>query len=239
MKKKLFAALATVVMSACIGCKAEIPPYLIVDGTAVVGHTDELPAKLVIPNSITEIGESAFSGCESLTSVVIPDSVEVIDESAFWGCKSLTRVTIGNGVETIGAEAFSGCFNLAEVTYNGTLAQWCQIDNDDHLVGNAKIIKLSDVENLKALTTLRIPDSVTEIGLAAFTACKSLASVVIPDSVTKISAYAFQDCDSLASVVIPDSVTEIGNFAFYKMQQSQCSTLYRHKGTVGENKNRN
>ena len=98
MNKKRLAALAAVVMSACMGCKAEIPPYLIVDGTAVVGHTDKLPAKLVIPKGITEIGKNAFYDCESLAKLTIGNGVETIGEWAFAGCKSLTSLTIPDSV---------------------------------------------------------------------------------------------------------------------------------------------
>ena len=59
-----------------------------------------------------------------------------------------------------------------------------------------------------------IPDSVTEIGSAAFEVCTNLTSIIIPNRVTKIGRYAFYACTSLTSVVIPDSVKEIGDHAF-------------------------
>ena len=246
-KKWLAVLVAALMLAACMGCKAEIPPYLIVDGTTVVDYKDELPAKLVIPkgitkiaggafkrcdwlesvtipnsvteigydafydctslasvtipNSVTEIGDSAFSGCTSLASVTIPNSVTKIGDWVLSGCTSLASVTIPNSVTEIGYNAFSGCDNIVVVTYNGTLKQWCQMDNNDYyLVSNAKIIRLSDAENLKALTTLTIPNGVTKIGNKAFNDCYKLASVTIPNSVTKIDLAAFSGCTSLASV---------------------------------------
>ncbi len=65
-----------------------------------------------IPDSVTSIGGSAFSGCSSLTSVTIPDSVTSIGNQAFWGCRSLTSVTIPDSVTSIGRDAFSGCSSL-------------------------------------------------------------------------------------------------------------------------------
>ena len=66
----------------------------------------------------------------------------------------------------------------------------------------------------RSLTSLVIPDSVTNIGDYAFSGCRSLTSLVIPDSVTSIGDYAFWNCRSLTGIVIPDSVTSIGDNAF-------------------------
>lgn len=58
--KKIFGTMVlAALIAACIGCNAKIPDYLVVEGTTVVGFTDEIPENLVIPNGITEIGENA------------------------------------------------------------------------------------------------------------------------------------------------------------------------------------
>jgi hypothetical protein len=76
-----------------------------------------------------------------------------------------------------------------------------------------------------------IPNSVTKIGLGAFSTCSSLTSIVIPNSVTEIEIGAFTDCSSLTSIVIPNSVTEIGASAFFG-----CNNLVelhiRHKKPI-------
>ena len=69
-----------------------------------------------IPDSVTTIGNAAFSNCHSLTSVTIPDSVTTIGDSAFSNCSSLTSITIPDSVTTIGDNAFSACYNLTSVT---------------------------------------------------------------------------------------------------------------------------
>ena len=65
--------------------------------------------RVIIGDSVTTIGYSAFAGCSSLTSVTIPNSITTIGYSAFFDCSSLTSVLIPNSVTTIGKEAFYYC----------------------------------------------------------------------------------------------------------------------------------
>lgn len=62
-----------------------------------------------ISNSVTTIGWAAFSDCDSLTSINIPNSVTTIGNGAFWGCESLTSINIPNSVTMIGNETFRDC----------------------------------------------------------------------------------------------------------------------------------
>ena len=82
---------------------------------------------VVIPDSVTSIGERAFSGCSSLTSIVIPDSVTSIGGSAFYECSSLTSVVIDDSVTSIGGWAFYNCSSLTNITFKGTVAEWYAI----------------------------------------------------------------------------------------------------------------
>ena len=77
--------------------------------------TNKKIAEVVIPNSVTKIGNSAFSGCTSLTSIVLPDSVKKIGNAAFYDCTSLTSVVIPDSVTEIGWGAFENCTGLTSV----------------------------------------------------------------------------------------------------------------------------
>jgi len=192
-----------------------------------------------IPNSVTTIGEVAFSGCTGLTSVTIPNSVRIIRQSAFGGCTGLTSVTIPNSVTTIERGVFSGCTGLTSVT----------IPNSVTSIGHSPFSRCTGLTSInvdpnnayyssedgvlfnKNKTTLvqypagkqgayTIPNSVTSIGQSAFIGCTGLTSVTIPNSVTSIGQSAFIGCTGLTSVTIPNSVTSIGQSVF-----TDCTNL--------------
>ena len=153
---------------------------------------------MIIPNSVTSIGDGAFYDCSSLTSVTIPNSVTSIGEGAFYNCSSLTSMTIPNSVTSIGESTFYGCSSLTSVT----------IPNSVTSIGEGAFY------NCSSLTSITIPNSVTSIGSSAFEDCKSLTSVTISNSVTSIGEKTFYNCSSLTSVTIPNSVKTIGTSAF-------------------------
>ena len=161
-------------------------------------------SSVTIPNSVTSIGDSAFSDCSSLTSIEIPNSVASIGEFAFYNCSRLSSVSIGNSVTSIGDAAFYNCSGLESVTIGNSVAS----------------IGSSAFRGCSSLTSLDIPNSVTSIGRYAFSDCSSLTSVTIGNSVASIGEYAFYNCSSLTSIDIPNSVTSIGRAAF-----SGCSSL--------------
>ena len=188
--------------------------------------------KTTIPNSVTSIGDYAFRGCSSLTSVTIPNSVTSIGEGAFRGCSGLTSITIPNSVTSIGDYAFYDCSNITSVEWN---AKNCQNFSNSlsapfysartqitsFIIGDSvQHIPSYLCYEMDNLTSLTIPNAVTSIGSSAFSGCSSLTSVTIPNSVTSIGSSTFEDCSSLTSVTIPNSVTSIGSSAF-----SGCSSL--------------
>ena len=153
----------------------------------------------IIPNSVTSIGEHAFNGCKSLTSIEIPNSVTSIGNYAFEHCTSLTSIEIPNSVTSIGYAAFDGCTSLTSVV----------IGNSVTSIGNYAF------RGCKSLTSIEIPNSVTSIVSGAFSGCTSLTSVVIGNSVTSIGYGAFSDCSSLTKITcLATTPPVIGSEAF-------------------------
>ena len=176
--------------------------YSIREGVKVIGDSAfwgcESLTSINIPNGVTTIGNAAFHGCESLTSINIPNSVTTIGWCAFQGCESLTSINIPNSVATIGEGAFYVCNSLTSIN----------IPNSVTTIGKNAFL------GCRSLTSINIPNSVTTIGDSAFDGCESLTSINIPNSVTTIGVYAFWGCNSLISINIPNSVTTIGDLAF-------------------------
>jgi hypothetical protein len=171
--------------------------------------------------TITRIGDWAFFGCKTLTSIIIPDSVTSIDRFAFASCTSLTSITIPNSVTSIGSEAFSGCSSLANITIpNGVTSiddgtfSYCTSLTSITIPSSVKSIGNNTFSGCAKLTSVTIPDSVTSIGDYAFSWCTSLTSITIPGSVMSIGIYAFGNCTLLESIIIPGNVTSIGEYAF-------------------------
>ena len=139
---------------------------------------------VIIPDSVTSIGDYAFQYCTALTSVIIGDSVTSIGNNAFAWCTSLTSVTIPDSVTSIDYAAFCGCTSLMSVSIPGNVTS----------IGDYAFLGCT------SLTSVTIGDSVTSIGNYAFYDCTSLTSVTIGNSVTSIGEWAFYDCYSLTSV---------------------------------------
>ena len=176
---------------------------------------------VTIGDGVTTIGDKAFYYCSSLTSVTIPDSVTTVGNYAFYECNKLTSVTIPDSVTTIGSGAFWGCSSLTSVTIPDSVTTVghyafyeCNKLTSITIPDSVTAIGVYAFYRCSSLTSVTIGDSVTTIGYGAFCGCSSLISVTIPDSVTTIEANAFKDCINLTSVTIGDSVTTIGGYAF-------------------------
>lgn len=215
---------------------------------------------VIIPESVTSIGDNAFDGCEGLTSVTIPESVTsiggwafsdcrglkciTIPESvtsigyrAFFGCSGLTSVNIPESVTSINEGAFSGCKGLADengfVIVNGVLYNYYGSGGDVTIPEGVTTIGDSAFWSCKGLTSVTVPEGVITIGDSAFARCSGLTNVTISEGVITIGDRAFWECSGLTNVTIPEGVKSIEYEAFQGCRNLISVTILNGVTSIG------
>lgn len=158
-----------------------------------------------IPDSVTNIGNSAFSGCSSLTKIIIPSSVVNMDGNSFLGWDG----DLHNESKAFVYE-HQVLFNKDKTTliaYRSKKTSYI-IPNSVTNIGD------SAFQQCRLLTSINIPNSVTNIGDLAFLQCDSLTNINIPNSVINIGRSAFSDCKNIPSKIESDIINRFGEKVF-------------------------
>ena len=155
--------------------------------------------EVIFPNSLRSIGEYAFH-LTGITSLALPEGVTTIDTYAFGDCLQLEGAYIPASVTEIGVYAFGCCESLVSLVFGEG--------------SRLTAIPAKFAEQCTSLTEISLPASVTFIGDYAFTR-SGLTSIVVPQGVTEIGIQAFANCKNLASVQCPDTLMQVGRRAFH------------------------
>lgn len=197
---------------------AEVISYNYINPSGAVS----IPSKILIdgnPYTITSIGQNAFRGCYSMTSIDMPESITSLGWDVFNGCTGLTSIKIPSKVTVISVGLFNGCTNLTTI----------ELPDGITTIENYGFHKCHKLKNIK------LPYGVTSLGNSSFAWCYDLTSLEIPESVTTLCQYAFHGCTGLTRIDLPSSVIDIRIYAFYL-----CSNLdviidnYKENVTTGE-----
>ena len=205
-----------------------------------------------------------------VTDLVIPDSITEINNSAFAGGSCLNSVTFSRLITKVGANVFFGCTELKEVR-TSSLEQWCGIAFENKW-SNPLVFAHNLIVNGASVKNLVVPSSISVIHDYAFHGCTGISSVTIPNSVTSIGVNAFEDCSGLTAVnissldswfginfgnslsnpvyyahnlllngelirnlVIPESVSKIKNYVFEGCREITSVTLPNSMTEIGDN----
>ncbi|MBQ9552276.1 MAG: leucine-rich repeat protein [Clostridia bacterium] len=216
---------------------------------------------VVIPDSVTNLGQGAFNGCTALTSAVVGvgatsitaavfmsctgltnvtlgDDVTYIGQSTFYGCSALTSITIPSGVTKIDKSAFQGCSNLTDVYYPGTQQEWDAIiigANNDPLLNAALHVNYLPVDSGTCGTNLTWeynPNTFT-LTISGTGAMTDYAHTSIDDILVTSAPWGVY-YNVMSTVVIGNSVTSIGSFAFSNCRALTNLSIGSNVTSIGE-----
>ena len=144
---------------------------------------------------LTSIGQNAFNGCSSLTSITLSNSIMTIENNAFEGCIMLQHVILGSAVETLGDEVFKDCSALSSINIPESVME----------------IGFGIFGFCVSLTSIEIPSGISYLRGYTFYGCTSLKSVKLNEGLTIIGRYAFGECNSLEEIILPSTIKTIAN----------------------------
>ena len=187
-------------------CRSTLIRFVFPDNLTRIGdcafQQTNLTGSLIIPNSVTYIGDGAFSHVTSLNGTVsLPTSLTYIGHTAFNHCNNLRGdLNLPNNIQYIGEAAFTGCEELT---------------GEINLPESLEVLGAEAFWNCKQLSgTLKIPSKLTVIESNAFCDCSGLDKLVLHNNVTIVKGYAFANCKFRGELELPDNITTIGTYAF-------------------------
>jgi len=173
---------------------------------------------VVVPDSVTSIGDYAFEACGAMTAVKFSSKLKSIGKGAFSGCASLEEITVPESTESIGDGAFLYCKGAKKLTVKGKikkLGQFAFAGMEE--LESAELDSDADIAlpdrlfcNCKALKEVKI-NGVTSVGKRAFSNCQAVESIYIEGPIKNVGDYAFEKCCALneLSLISTDSSTDI------------------------------
>ncbi|MDE6266505.1 MAG: leucine-rich repeat domain-containing protein, partial [Muribaculaceae bacterium] len=160
--------------------------------------TSDIEGDFNIPESVKEIGPSAFQDCNRLTSVTLPDHINNIEDLAFKNCSGLTSIQIPDSLTHIAKSVFENCTGLTSVKLGESIT----------------LIDESAFNRCTTLASVENCDNLQTIGSYAFLNCPSLASLDNCVNLQTIGRFAFSNCSNLVSLGNCDNLQTIGMYAF-------------------------
>ena len=184
-------------------------------------------SKIYLPDSLEEIGLSAFENCTHLEEIIFPKNLKLIDAKAFYGDKKLKTVKFNEGLKRINEDAF-GFSGIEKIVFPDSLETiereaFFSCQKLQKVFFSNKITDIADdtFAQCSSLESVVLPNLLETIGEFAFKNCHSLKNVVFTgNKLISIGHAAFTECSFLRKITLPDSTTVLGDYAF-----SECHNL--------------
>lgn len=182
--------------------------------------------KVIIPDGIESIGDSAFEWCEDIEEAVLPYGITAIGDDSFYGCKKLKKINLPDTLKSIGNRAFSGCSELCEIIFPkqtesiGEYAfEWCGLKKVT-LPETIRHLADGTFRKCRKLTDIHVPSGCKVFGDNTFASCTSVKQLTLPDTLTRIGNGCFRNCTALEKIHLPEKLTQMGNGVF-----AECISL--------------
>ena len=217
---------------------------------------------ITLPDTMKQIGESAFSWCRELTEITLPNSVETLGEAAFASALKLERVVLPNQLRSIPTLCFQNCSALQAISIPASMqsmgtncfgqtaslqridyASWDSFLNIDYAHSTANPAAYCTgpddhkvyVAGQQLKDHVIVPDGVTRIPPYSFSGIAAISEITLPDSLTELTKAALADCGGLRTVHLPAQLTTIGENAFSECRKLTFPDLPESLTSIGKN----
>ena len=182
--------------------------------------------ELTLPNTITEVKSYAFENCDNLKIAELPSSLKLVESFIFQECKNLKEVILNEGIENIDFAAFYECDNLVSINIPNSFIPEDLFISDccfNEIVKSVKTPVFNDHLFISLPQSYSghyvIPEGITCINEYAFYGCETLTGVTFPDSIKEISESAFEKCSNLTKIIGSNAISVIRKFAFEECRE--------------------
>ena len=224
-----------------------LPSTLLTIGNDAFGNSKEYAnpqlTSIIIPASVTYIGQRAFSGCDALKSVVLPPDLSVLQRGVFSHCENLETITLPDFLTSINRSAFEYCYALKNISFPAPLSVIeeaafeysgltsvilpATLNSVEHFAFSyCKNLAHVEIQNPymwmgdnvfsdnESITSFEFPEGMTHIARSVLGRCENLVSVTLPSTLVSIGQGAFSSCKALTSIQLPDELKSIDESAF-------------------------
>ena len=205
---------------------------------------------IIIPDTVTYVEDSLFSGCISLTDVDLGKGITVITNGMFYNCKNLESLTIPEQIERFydrysytgnsSDKPFEGCVNLKNIYFKAkdiSLVRYLSLPSLTNIVIGSTVESLPDraFSGYKYLENVTFENGLLVLPNECFKKCTGLKSITLPDSMMSVGKSAFENCYNIKSVTFSENLNTIADSAFKGCSSIENLSFNKNLREIGNN----